>query len=341
MKMVNALESGQEEFSFINGESPARDGRKDVLRAFLPSNFVYFPLPLKSTDKSVSKYEREYNNFKMVMKGDKGIPGGKIGRELLAFFTTEAVKNGSSGGDIELNFDSLTQLNSVLGIKRGSSFETTTDMIEKFAYTSVSFFRKRNDVYRKGEIQGYLTNGERADLAKRAEEKNVIQLKEMYNMFFFKKYGELSIEKDKARSGEAISVNIVLSEAFVKMVSEHPIKINWNIYKEIKSSLEKDMYVWFVYRNNGRFPAEGIHIPRNKIIGQFGFGQKDTGKGLEEKRVYQYIMEAIRNIKKKYLNEMDFEEVKDCRGYGNGILLKKSNYEEDNNALMYAPLFNW
>ncbi len=136
---------------------------------------------------------------------------------------------------------------------------------------------------------------------------------------FIKKYERLTlldgdIEADKKNR----NMSVVLNADFVKLCVEHAVPINYTTYSKL-SATGKDLYAWFVYRNNSLNYGDVIKIPKEKLVEQF-MPVKDAEKNKAQVNSnYQFLKEQIDEIK-KYYKGLDVYVLKD----GGGIVLRAS-----------------
>ena len=121
---------------------------------------------------------------------------------------------------------------------------------------------------------------------------------------FFESMQYVDLEDEKSNK-KSIGFKIVLSEKFTQLSQEHAVPINYTVYKQIKSVVGKDLYTWFVYRNNSIKEGEPLHISRRALVDQF-MPVKGNKEGYEsEERVnWNYLKEQINTIKDKYYPDL-------------------------------------
>ena len=139
-------------------------------------------------------------------------------------------------------------------------------------------------------------------------------------MPFLEGFRYLTLE-DSTGNKKNISFEVVLNEKFVKLCENHSVPIDYSVYSQISSPLGKDLYAWFVYRNNSLDTDKPLFIPRKSLVEQFmpvGEGAKD--KKAMERNNYNLIKERVEEIKEKYYPHLDVTFDKD----GNGMTLHRS-----------------
>lgn len=288
------------------GIVPEEDERK--YRSFLPSPFIAASLPLRFVKSS--KFTRKYNDMSLTLSSADYLPYGRYGRLLLTILTTHAVlsKNSNQSGGVEVYYDKLSQLLEEMDLPR-SRGDKVKDQLENFSKTSFLFEGRVSKVTQKSLFKDAYDEGE--DLNGKV---TVTQIS-TGNIRFMS--GFQYIQLDDGENKKNVSFKIVLSDEFVKFSKEHAVPIDYSAYKEIGSDVGKDLYAWFIYRNNAI--KEPLFIPRQLLIDQF-MPVTDEAKKNNEKANYAYIIDQIKLIKEKYYKELNVSISED----GTGITLYKS-----------------
>ncbi|MDR2739065.1 MAG: hypothetical protein LBB68_04450 [Treponema sp.] len=284
--------------------------------SYIPSYFVICNLPIRSTKKEVKEYRRKYNRFQLKLVGANDIPGGKIARDMLSFFTTACVqhKNVNSSGQVSIHFSSMKRFMQSFGLENSTRFLVVEELLDKFAGCNIFFEMNTKKEFNKGELPIKKINDE-----VEIPQQGFLQLKSVVNVPFFYKYTSAKILGGAYKNGQSIGVNITLSAPFAEMAQKHPVPIDFNGYRSINSALGKDIYSWLVYRNNGPIPEWGVKISRESLIEQFSpEEQRDI-----ESQNYQRIIEEINDIKFHYYPELNIRFIE--RGAQKGIILYKSD----------------
>ena len=133
---------------------------------------------------------------------------------------------------------------------------------------------------------------------------------------FFESMSYVDIDEN-GKEKKSIGLTIVLSDKFTKLSKEHSVPIDYTVYKEISSVVGKDLYAWFIYRNNSI--TEPIFISRESLINQF-LPIKEKSYESEERVNWNTLKEQINLIKKKYYPELNVSIAND----NSGITLAKS-----------------
>ena len=106
------------------------------------------------------------------------------------------------------------------------------------------------------------------------------------------RYGELD---ENGKKTKTVAISIVLSERFRRLSQEHAVPIDYTTYKEINSALGKDLYAWFVYKNNAI--TEPIFISRTSLVNQFFTEKNDLAA---ERHNWADLKATITEIKAEY-----------------------------------------
>lgn len=296
--------------------------------AYMPSYYIFASLPLREPKINKNTFQRKYGKafmVKMSLTSGKGVPYGKDGRLMMAHFTTEAVvrKNAVDSDKIVLKYSSIKKLLDVLGLPAARGKEVM-DQLERFSTCMMSFEFKRE---RKYEFQ----DGELLpeSFPEEAGRKGTMIWENIKNVPFFSDVAIVTIREDKNDKGLPVRIEITLSREFVEMAQKHSIPIDYTIYKAITSPLGKDIYAWFVYKNNAPIAEDGIHITRKMLVDQFYPDEKGF-----EPQYYARIIEEVKNIKEKYYKDLNVSITSDK----NGIILKKSPAVIQSDDVRYVPM---
>lgn len=308
--------------------------REKRLISYIPSCFIICPLPVRTTGMDKPNYIKKYNNFTMQIQSSNGVPGGKVARDMLMLFTTEAVCAKNREGIVRIHYESVVQLAKKMGMyAKGEGYRKVLDMLEKFATCMITFKFKKIESYEKGKvIQGYLDREE----IKRIPEKGFIKVKDFINVPFFNRLQSIEILKKERKLGQPIRIDFQLSQQFIEMVRENAVPIDFSIYKELQSTLEKDLYVWLIYKNSTVISKYGLFINRENILKQFG----ETENKENEKMNYKRIIDAIRKIKLKYYTELRLSIIDRGKTENKGIVLFNSPVIISEKDLRYVPLIS-
>ena len=301
-----------------------------LFSAYIPSCFIICPLPVQLTDMHIKEYVREYNNFKLRLVGAKGIPGGKVARDMLALFTTEVVcgKNRNNDDNVTIHYKSLSRFAKSMGIETSSYNGKIINILEQFSGCSVYFEFEKKKKY----DEQVLPFGE---FGFNRGEKVYLNYKKFQNVNFIEKMESIELIKEGQKNGESIEINIKLKSEFVKMVKENSVPIDFSVYREIQSSMEKDIYAWLVYRNNALIPREGVFVPRRSLLEQFG-----DENDVNERMKYLRIIDILRNMKNKYYNGLRLDIIEKGCSKKKGVVLYQSPLIMNSNDVRYIPLIS-
>lgn len=312
------------------------DGRYGGKRqmGYMPSCFVICPLPIRSKDKEVKEYVKEYNNFRMEIYGSRGIPGGKIARDLLMLFTTEAVyRNYYKDERVRLYFKNLSEFQRAIGMTTLVNGHRVIEVLERYSGCSVSF---QMGMKRKYDGQSLLfEDGVFRGLKGVTEKGSTMVYKKIKNVFFIHELERIDLIKEHQKRGEPVSIDITLTSEFVDMVKDNAVPVDFTVYKEIQGAMMQDLYVWLVYRNYSFKNAKEkeAYIPKKRLVEQFG-----TEGGTNDNMKYSRILELLSMIKKNYYEDLNYEIVNNGKRREKGIILHKSPVVIQEKDVRYVPL---
>ena len=298
---------------------------KDIVqyRSYMSSPFIAASLPLKDVKKNT--FKREYNNISLTLTSDTKVPFGKNGRLLLSILTTHAVlKKNKPGEPIVLEYNSLQNLLDELQLPKQRGKEIK-EQLECFSGSTFVFKEKRTKTANAYLFEEMIEDDEQfyGNVTATLHSTGVIP--------FFESMQYIDIE-DENHNKKSIGFKIVLSEKFTQLSQEHAVPINYSVYKEIKSVVGKDLYTWFVYRNNSIKEGEPLCISRKALVDQF-MPVKGNKEGYEsEERVnWNYLKEQIKTIKEKYYPDLNVS----INQANDGITFNKSKPVIENNDSRY------
>ena len=215
---------------------------KTRYRSYMASPFIATALPLRDVKKNT--FERKYNNLTLTLTSKKKIPYGRYGRLLLSVLTTHAVleKNVSSTDSIILNYSSIQELLNELQLPKQRG-EQIKEQLEAFSSSTFFFEERKTKIAQKSLFKDFYEGDE--DLS--GNVKASVVSTGTVPFFDGMTYGELSEEGKKTKT---VGITIILSNKFRQLSQEHAVPIDYTTYKEINSALGKDLYAWFIYKNN-------------------------------------------------------------------------------------------
>jgi len=265
-------------------------------RSYMSSPFIAASLPLKDVKKNL--FTRTYNNISLTLTSDTKVPFGKNGRLLLSILTTHAVlKKNKPGEPVVLEYKSLQNLLDELQLPKQRGKEVK-EQLECFSGSTFVFKEKRTKLSEAYLFEEFMPTEEQI------YGKVTATLHSTGIVPFFESMQYVDLEDEKSNK-KSIGFKIVLSEKFTQLSQEHAVPINYTVYKQIKSVVGKDLYTWFVYRNNSIKEGEPLHISRRALVDQF-MPVKGNKEGYEsEERVnWNYLKEQINTIKDKYYPDL-------------------------------------
>ena len=265
-------------------------------RSYMSSPFIAASLPLKDVKKNL--FTRTYNNISLTLTSDTKVPFGKNGRLLLSILTTHAVlKKNKPGEPVVLEYKSLQNLLDELQLPKQRGKEVK-EQLECFSGSTFVFKEKRTKLSEAYLFEEFMPTEEQI------YGKVTATLHSTGIVPFFESMQYVDLEDEKSNK-KSIGFKIVLSEKFTQLSQEHAVPINYTVYKQIKSVVGKDLYTWFVYRNNSIKEGEPLHISRRALVDQF-MPVKGNKEGYEsEERVnWNYLKEQINTIKYKYYPDL-------------------------------------
>ncbi len=291
-------------------------------KSYMSSPFIAAALPLKDVKKPT--FKREYNNISLTLTSDTKVPFGKNGRLLLSILTTHAVLNKrEEGKPVILEFKRLQELLDELQLPKQRGKEIK-EQLDCYAGSTFVFKEKRTKNCQKYLFKEFYDEEE--DLY--GDVKATMSSTGVIPFFESMQYVDLEEEgKDK----KSIGFRIVLSEKFTQLSQEHAVPINYSVYKDIKSVVGKDLYTWFVYRNNSINEGEPLHISRKALVDQFMPIKEGKSYESEERVNWNYIKEQINAIKNNYYPELNVTINQD----NNGITFYKSKPVIESNDTHY------
>ena len=135
--------------------------------------------------------------------------------------------------------------------------------------------------------------------------------------------------KDNVTDPKFGNFKIIISGEFAAFCQNHAVPIDYGVYKSISSAVGKDIYAWLVFRNNGL--KEPAIIRRDQLVEQFMPVTENQDPNTVNVN-YAFIINQIKEIKKKYYTDLNVEIDED----GSGITLYKSPTPVIKNDTRYA-----
>lgn len=292
---------------------------KDLM-AYMPSPFIVAALPTRAVKKV--PFERNYNGLKLTLSGVNQVPYGKNGRLILTILTTHAVlsKNQDNNNNVVINYKSIKQLLDELGLPT-SRTNDIKEQLEYFSKSAFIFEQKKTKNVRKIYFKDLFDEEDFYELP----EEVTATAKSTGNIPFFETMTSLDVE-DTTGDKKSVAFSITLSPQFTRYSRKHSVPINYTIYKNISSPIGKDLYAWFIYRNNGLAENENVFIPMSSLVEQF-MPVKEGSVKTQERTNYDYLKSQILQIKNKYYPELNVTFRKD--GTGMDLYKSKPQIEAD------------
>lgn len=262
--------------------------------SYIPSFFTTASLPFKNIHKNVF-IRKGSNGVTLTLRANENVPFGRYGRLLLSVLTTHAVLSKEKGTSVCIRYNSLADLLKEMDLpkQRGKDIK---EQLECFTTAGFSFEQKVRE-----SKAGYLFKEMYEDGNYPKEDVEVIT-KSTGNINFMSgvKFSEII---DGSKDNKYGNFMIILSPEFSEFCQAHSVPIDYGVYKDISSPIEKDLYAWLIYRNN--YITEPLFIPRAKIVEQFmPIGEKVEQKNKIESNNYLKIVEYITDIRDHFYPEL-------------------------------------
>lgn len=301
-----------------------KEEQKDLM-AYMPSPFIVAALPTRAV-KNVP-FVRNYNGLKLTLSGVNQVPYGKNGRLLLTILTTHAVlsKNQDDNNNVVINYKSIKQLLDELQLPTSRTNEIK-EQLEYFSKSAFIFEQKKTKNVKKIYFKDLFDEEDYYEMP----EEVTATAKSTGNIPFFENMSSLEIE-DSAGDKKSVAFSITLSPQFTRYSRKHSVPINYTIYKSISSPIGKDLYAWFIYRNNGLAENENVFIPMSSLVEQF-MPVKEGSVKTQERTNYDYLKTQILQIKSKYYPDLNVSFRKD----GTGMDLYKSKPQINSDDQRYV-----
>lgn len=306
--------------------APDKDDEKK-LRAYMPSIFISAALPLRSV--ATKTFTRKYNNIELVLQAADGVPYGKYARLLLSLMTTYAVVQGGDAagqGKLVIRFRSTKELLDKLKLPTSRGKE----VMDQLARFSTCSFVYKGRVIRKNlqkELFADLTDTE--DLPERIDAEAI----NTGIVPFMETMKRVELKDTGGKIWNTVGIDITLSTRFIELAGQHAVPIDYDVYSKITSSLGKDLYSWFIYRNNSITPGDKIYVSRENLIRQF---LPECANENTERAYYKQLIDEIKKIKMIYYQDLNVEINAD----NNGITLYKSKAVITSNDQRYIPVID-
>ena len=284
--------------------SSAEDKEIQKYKSYMPAPFIAAALPARDVKRNV--FVRKYNNITLRLSGALKVPFGKYGRLLLTILTTHAVicKNTRPDEPVTITYKSLNELMKELQLPN-SRCKEIKEQLDCFANASFIFEERRMKVIQKSLFSGFL-DGEDDNF-----EDEIKATKVSTGMIPFIKGMQYIELEDRKGENKNVAFNIILADDFVKFSQEHSVPIDYTTYKSISSAIGKDLYAWFVYRNNSL--KEPLFIPKKSLVDQFMPVKEGANKD-QFRTNYEYLKNQIKTIQEKYYKDLNVKFDPDNQG---------------------------
>ncbi len=304
--------SSNELFESLNEIVPS-DNKKSL--SYIPSFFTTASLPFKNINKT-EFIRKASNGISLILNSPVNVPYGKYGRLLLSVFTTHAVLSKERNVPVIIEYDSMSQLLKEMQLTRQRG-KDIKEQLECFKRATFSFEQKTEE-----QQQSYLFKNLYQPGEKLPKGDVLVKTTTTGTILFTDGVQFQEIFDENSKNPRIGKFKIILSQNFAKFCQDHGVPINYTAYKDITSSVGKDIYAWLVYRNNGLNKPENpstVFVPRDKLVEQF----MPVAENSDPKTAnvnYSRIIAQIKEIKTKYYPELNIEIDKN----GAGITLFKS-----------------
>lgn len=284
------------------------DGEERKVMSYLPGLFTTASLPFKNIKKT-SFTRKGSQGLTLRLTSPINVPYGKYGRLLLTILTTHAVLSKEKGVPVIVEYSSLSELlkEMMLPRQRGKDIKEQLD-----CFTNATFsFEQRTEELKAGYLfKNLYENGEypKGDVQVTTKTTGAI---------LFTTGVQYQEVKEKTKSPRYGNFKIIISAEFAHFCQQHAVPIDYTVYKDIPSTVGKDVYAWLVFRNNGL--SKPTFIPREKLVEQFMPVNENADKNTVNVN-YNFILNQLKEIKEKYYKEVNIDVDK----HGLGITLLKS-----------------
>lgn len=295
-------------------------GEEPKYLSYIPGLFTTASLPFKNVKKTVFT-RKGSQGLSLTLTSPINVPYGRYGRLLLTVLTTHAVLSKDKNVPVMIEYKSLAELLKEMQLprQRGKDIKEQLDCFTNatFAFTHKETSLKNGYLFKEIYEDGNYPKNEVEVTTKTTGSIRFttgVQFQEIDDKVSEKRFGNFKI---------------IISAEFASFCQKHAVPIDYGVYKSISSAVGKDIYAWLVFRNNGlKSPA---HITREKLVEQFMPVSEDKDPNTVNVN-YAFIINQIKEIKKKYYPELNVE----ISSMGDGITLYKSPTPVIKNDTRYA-----
>lgn len=269
--------------------------------SYIPGLFTTASLPFKNVNKTVFT-RKGSQGLSLTLTSPINVPYGRYGRLLLTVLTTHAVLSKEKNVPVMIEYNSLAELLKEMQLPRQRG-KDIKEQLDCFTNATFAFTHKETTLK-----SGYL-------------------FKEMYDGNYPKKDVEVTTHTtgsirfttgvqfqeidDHATEKKYGNFRIVISAEFANFCQKHAVPIDYGVYKSISSAVGKDIYAWLVFRNNGL--KEPAFIRREQLVEQFMPVTENQDPNTVNVN-YAFIVNQIKEIKKKYYKEVKIDESSSADG---------------------------
>ncbi len=290
------------------------------LLSYLPGLFTTASLPFKNVKKT-SFTRKGSQGLSLTLTSPLNVPYGRYGRLLLTILTTHAVLSKEKDVPVMIEYKSLSELlkEMLLPRQRGKDIK---EQLDCFTNAAFSFEMKKQELKASYLFKDLYEDGN-------YPKEDVQVTTKSTGAILFTTGVQYQEVKDSSSDTKFGNFKIIISAEFAHFCQQHAVPIDYTVYKSISSTVGKDIYAWLVFRNNGL--TKPAFIPREKLVEQFMPVTEKQDKNTVNVN-YAFIINQIKEIKKKYYPEVNIEIDKN----GTGITLHKSPTPVLKNDTRYA-----
>lgn len=291
----NQDESLHELFNIIeNGEQPK-------YLSYIPGLFTTASLPFKNVNKTVFT-RKGSQGLTLTLTSPLNVPFGRYGRLLLTVLTTHAVLSKEKNVPVIIEYKSLSELLKEMQLPRQRG-KDIKEQLDCFTNATFAFTHKETSL-KSGYLFTELYDGKYPD-------RDVEVTTHTTGSIRFTTGVQFQEIDDKVTEKRYGNFKIVISAEFANFCQKHAVPIDYGVYKSISSAVGKDIYAWLVFRNNGL--KNPVFIRRDQLVEQFMPVTENQDSNTVNVN-YAFIINQIREIKKKYYKDVKIDEATSSDG---------------------------
>ncbi len=291
----NQDESLHELFNIIeNGEQPK-------YLSYIPGLFTTASLPFKNVNKTVFT-RKGSQGLTLTLTSPLNVPFGRYGRLLLTVLTTHAVLSKEKNVPVIIEYKSLSELLKEMQLPRQRG-KDIKEQLDCFTNATFAFTHKETSL-KSGYLFTELYDGKYPD-------RDVEVTTHTTGSIRFTTGVQFQEIDDKVTEKRYGNFKIVISAEFANFCQKHAVPIDYGVYKSISSAVGKDIYAWLVFRNNGL--KNPVFIRRDQLVEQFMPVTENQDSNTVNVN-YAFIINQIREIKKKYYKDVKIDETTSSDG---------------------------